>query len=92
MRELENALHTGYTHGDPDQEIDRVRAMVARLSVRQVCRQNLLHAYDLTQFSQSTDFNNNTLKGLRKHGQHHKCKVKHSSSQWIATYLIYFKD
>ena len=45
MRELEMALQNGYTHGDPDQEIDRVRSMVARLSVRQV-RNNMNKGLD----------------------------------------------
>lgn len=36
MRELEDVLHSEYRHGDPSSEIDRVRAMVNRLSVRKV--------------------------------------------------------
>ena len=36
MRELEDLLHSDYRHGDPSSELDRVRAVVNRLSTRKV--------------------------------------------------------
>ena len=38
MRELEDLLHSDYRHGDPSSELDRVRAVVNRLSTRKVHR------------------------------------------------------